>query len=411
MMTLVTEPASRVAVSGDRAGDRPAVDGLRVCMVSFYFHPDYSGSSIQAFNLSRELLTYGIRPIIVSANLGGRPRRERYEDIVVHRLPVARRWGLQIPSFWAMLASFLVRHRREFDIVHAHGTLQHGTAALCGRALGKPTILKIAMAGSDIAFHRQGRLWGAFNRFMVSRFDRYVATTDVIAREIGQQLDGSRTVRIPNGVDTEKHSPLPVEARAVLRSRLGLPAGPLVAFVGIINGRKNVDGILRIWQRVVAARAPGHLVLVGPVPDDTPAARRFRSQIDEYVRANDLGGRVTFTGYRSDVVPYLQASDLFLFPSRQEGMPNVVLEAMACGLPALVSGSAGVESVIEHDVDGYSIDVNDEAGFARALVGLLASPRLRDNLGTAARRTAVEKFSLAAVARQYVSLYADIAGR
>jgi glycosyltransferase involved in cell wall biosynthesis len=397
------------AIDTDRAP--AAVPPVRVCMVSFYFHPDYSGSSIQALNLSAHLRPLGVQPFIVSANLGGHAPVDEHEGIRVYRIPVVRRRDLQIPSFWVSLAAFLVRHRAEYDVIHAHGTMQHGSASLCGRLLNKPALLKVAMAGSDIAFHRQGRLWGAANRFMVSRFSRYIATTEAIAGEFAAQgLDTGKVLRVPNGVDTSACAPLPVEQRRELRRRLGIPAeGPLVTFVGIVNSRKNVDGILRIWQQAVAAGAPGHLALVGPVPLDTPAAVRFNDGLQAFVRAHQLEGRVTFTGYRSDVPACLQASDVFLFPSRQEGMPNSVLEAMACGLPCVVSASAGVEQVVQPGVEGFGVDVADEAGFTRALESLLRDPALRARMGAAARATAVERFSLAAIARRYAHLYRELA--
>jgi len=404
MTSLVACPSIEASVARDSTL-RAAVDGVRVCMVSFYFHPDYSGSSIQALNLSRELVSYGVQPIIVCGNLSNRPRRERYENILVHRLPVARRRNVQIPSFWVSLAAFLVRHRREFDIVHAHGTLQHGTAALCGRLFGKPSILKIAMAGSDIAFNRQGRIWGGLNRFMVEKFDHYVATTDVIAQEIASELDGTRTIRIPNGVDTAKHLPLEADAQVNLRAQLGLPQGPLVTFVGIINGRKNIDGILRIWERAVRHGSPGHLVLVGPVPDDTPSARQYRSQLDEYITAHNLADRVTFTGYRHDAVRYLQAADVFLFPSRQEGMPNVVLEAMASGLPVVAANVGGVADFVESPDGGALVAKGDAAAMGAEILDLVNDEQRRRRAGAFNRQRATTKFSWRTSAEQLLAAY------
>jgi glycosyltransferase involved in cell wall biosynthesis len=403
--------SSSATLPADATGSRDPVQAsrpMRVCMVSFYCHPDYSGSSIQALNLSRHLTRRGVSPFIVSANLSGSPAAGEEGGITIHRVPVARRRDWQITTFWATLSAFLVRHRHDYDIVHAHGTMQHGTASLCARALGKPSILKIAMAGSDIAFHRQGRLWGRVNRAMVSRFDRYIATTDVIAQEFAdQKLDTSRVRHIPNGVDTDTYAPLPIEARRTLRRSLGLPDSPIVSFVGIINGRKNVDGILRIWRQSIAGGAPGHLVLVGPSPDD-PAGLQFVTRVKKFVRSEGLDSRVTFAGYTADVVSYLQASDAFLFPSRQEGMANVVLEAMACGVPCLVSGAAGAHQVVRDGVDGYARPVDDEGGFADALAGLLQDDMRRSEFSARARAGILERFALPVIADKYVSLYEEL---
>lgn len=375
-------------------------------MVSFYFAPNYSGSAIQARNLSRHLAGHGVESTVVSANLSGSPAFEVIDGLPVHRLRVARNANLQIPSFWLGLLWFLLRHRNEFDLFHAHGTLQHGSTSIAGRLGRRPTILKVAMADSDIAFHRQGRLLGFLNRFMVSRFDRYIATTEVIAREFADQgLDVSRVHRIPNGVDTDTYAPVDPVEREALRHRLGLPDGPIVSYVGILNRRKNVDGILRIWRAAVTAGAPGHLVLLGPPP---PAGDSLLDELQAFQQLPGLAGRLSMPGYRDNVSQYLQASDVFLFPSRQEGMPNVVLEAMACGVPSLVSRSAGVDAVVSHGVDGFAYPLDDEAAFAQSVQDLLADAGLRARIGREARRTVEARFSLAAIAERYARLYRDL---
>ncbi len=380
-------------------------------MVSFYFHPNYAGSSIQAFRLSGQLQRLALQPMIVSANLSGGPSYENFRGIPLWRLPVSSSPALQVPSFSVALVRFLIRHRREYDVIHAHGTMQHVVAAFVGRLLGKPAILKVAMADSDIAFQRQGRLSGRVNRLLVARFDRYIATTEAIAAEFpAQGLDASRVRLIPNGVDTDTYMPADAGERARLRRELGLPDGPLVAFVGVVNRRKNVDGILRIFEAAVARGAPGHLIVIGP-PSQQAHVDPYQRELERFVADRGLGARVSFLGFRDPVAPYLRASDVFLFPSRQEGMPNCVLEAMACGLPPLVSRSAGAESIVGDSEHGRLIDITDEAGFAEALERLLRDDELRERLGRNARARIMERFSLGAIAERYAALYRELLGR
>jgi glycosyltransferase involved in cell wall biosynthesis len=375
-------------------------------MVSYYYTPDYSGSAVQARNLSRHLKGLGIDATIVAANLSNSPADEAIGGLRVRRLRVVRNRHLGFVPFWAALFWFLVRHGREFDIIHAHGVLPHVSASLAGAIIGRPTILKVAMAESDLAFHCHGRLLGAINRFLVKRFDRYIATTDAIAEEFAsQRLDVSRVCRIPNGVDTEVYAPLDATARAAVRRELGLPDGPVVLFVGILNRRKNVDGLLRIWRSAVVAGAPGHLAIVGPLPDDDEA---FRQTLRISCGAPELAGRVSMVGYRENVVAYMQASDVFVLPSKREGMANVVLEAMACGLPPLVSRAAGVSAVIADGRNGFSLPIEDEEGFARIVHGLLTNPARTAQLGGEARKTVEARFALSAVATTYARLYDEL---
>jgi glycosyltransferase involved in cell wall biosynthesis len=400
-MAALTSPAGRFDVPPTVAFPR----AVRPCMVSYYFHPSYSGSAIQALSLSRHLIELGAKPMIVAANLTNSPERERIDGIPVHRLRVARARELRIPSFWVALARFLGRHRREFDVIHAHGTLQHGSAAVAGRWLGKPSILKIAMAMSDIAFERQGRLRGTLNHRMVAQFDRYIATTSEIASEFGPQgLDPGKVRLIPNGVDTDLFAPLDRARKDALRRELGLPPGPLVTYVGIVNRRKNVDGTLRVWSEAVTRGASGHLLIVGPL-DETDS---FTGELQSFVREKSLGDRVTFLGFKDPVVPYLKVSDVFLFPSRQEGMPNSVLEAMACGLACIVSRSAGISAVVEHGTTGLAVDIADEVALAAAVTELTRNRERREALGAAAREFVEKQFALRAIARRYMELYREL---
>jgi glycosyltransferase involved in cell wall biosynthesis len=397
-------PESRARADSSATPPRP---GLRACMVSFYFPPNYSGSAVQAHNLSRHLHAKGVTSSIVSANLSGAAASEVVDGIPIHRVPVLKHPAFRVPSFSLSLAWFLIRYRRSYDVIHVHGGLYHGIASIVGRALGKKTLLKVAMANSDIALPAQGRLVGTLNRFLISRFDGYIATTEAIREEFATQgLDTGRVTLVTNGVDTTQHAPLSPAARDALRRTLGLPPGPLITFVGIVNGRKNVDGILRIWQQVIARGLSGQLAIIGPVPggDADPFLRTLNGFIDQH----GLRSRVAFLGQRSDVSRCLQASDVFLFPSRQEGMPNAVLEAMACGLPCLVTKGTGTDGIITDGVDGFLRSIDDEQGFADELVRVLSDAELSARVGGAARRTIVERFSLEAIAGRYAALYQEL---
>lgn len=376
---------------------------IRACMLSFYFHPNYSGSSIQAFNLSQKLRSHGVDPFIVSANLSNGPAHEVIDGISLYRLPVARADDWQIPSFSVAAARFLFSKRKGFDLIHAHGTVQHGVASMVGRLLGKPTILKVAMMGSDLGFEGQGRVTGRLNKLLVSRFDQYIATTAGIASEFADRgLDAKKVALIPNGVDTGVFAPVSPENKRAIRRDLGLPEGPIVACVAIINERKNIDGALRIWREIVKKGLAGHLIFVGPV--HVPGGP-FERQLQAFIRDNGLAERVSLLGRRDRVDLYLQASDVFLFPSRQEGMPNGVLEAMSTGLPCLVSQSSGLERIIQHGVNGFAMEISNEGQFVDVLGRVLQNDSLRQALGGNARDTIERLFSLDTVAKRYRALY------
>jgi glycosyltransferase involved in cell wall biosynthesis len=381
-------------------------------MLSFYFRPSYSGSAIQALNLARKLTGRGVQSRFLSANLSGSPRDEIVEGMPVRRLRIARLGGLQIPSFWIGIAWTLFRERSNIDIIHAHGTLQHTIASLMGRLLRKPTILKIAMAGSDLAFDKQGRVFGRVNERLVRRFDCFIATSREIYDEcIARGLAPERVHAIPNGVDTTMFVPAASkEAKKLLRDRMGLPDRPTVCFVGVLNARKNVDGILRIWRSARLRSGGCRLVLVGPWPrDGNPQENRYCQELLEFVRTHGLESEVAFVGPQADIAAYMRCSDIFLFPSRREGMPNVLLEAMASGLACVTSRAAGTSDLVQHARNGYIFDADDETGMADKVAELLLDPSEAERLGANARDTVERGFSLDETARRYAELYRRLA--
>jgi glycosyltransferase involved in cell wall biosynthesis len=394
-----------VSVPASTAAGRAAP---RACMLSFYFEPSYSGSAIQARNLSRYLMRRGIEVQVVSANLTGSPEREVMDGITVWRLPVSKNPKWQVPSFLFRLAWFLFRHRKSYDVVHAHGTFQHVTASLVARLSGKKSLLKVAMANSDIAFQRQGRLWSRFNRFLVSRFDEFIATSKIVEQEFADHgFARERVNAIPNGVDTEVYRPCDsVAEKRALRARLGLTDRPTICFVGIVIARKNVDFALRVWRAVHARGIDGQLVIVGPLPGRTDVGdQRYYESLREYVEREGLTGKVVFTDLQKDVVSYLRASDAFLFPSRQEGMPNALLEAMAVALPCIASKISGTEDLLQQGRTGYLYPLDDEAAFAECLAGVLTNRAEAQRVGSAAREFIQKSYSLDSISARYDVLY------
>lgn len=381
---------------------------LRACMVSFYYAPEYSGSAIQAGNLCRYLNRMGVETIVVTAMLSSRLPREEMDGIKVFRLKVLKSKDFQIPSFWLALCWFLFRKRKDFDVIHAHGTLQHGPVGIIGRLLGKPTFLKVAMANSDIAFHRHGRIWGRVNKFFFLRFDRYIATSEQIRQEyLSKGLPPEVIVRIPNGVDTDRFRPCgSSQEKEDLKKGFGFPAGPLIMFCGVIIPRKNVELIVRVFCHIHSEHPTAHLALVGPWPvEDETNPGGYMGNLRRLLREAGLQDHVTFTGYRECVDLYLRAADVFFFPSKQEGMPNVLLEAMSCGLPCIVSRISGTEDLIDDGVNGMSLDPESVEEFAGALSAILGNPGLRHQLGNNARTSIMEQFALSRTARRITSLY------
>lgn len=199
---------------------------------------------------------------------------------------------------------------------------------------------------------------------------------------------------IYNGVDLEAFHPRVRDAhRAALRARLGIPPQALVfLFVGGGFERKGVFRLLEALCR--ARRADAHLIVVG----GDKALERARAS----ARTLGVAERVHFAGAQKEVRPWYGAADCFVLPSLYDPFPNAALEAMACGLPAIVTPQCGTAELIEDGVNGFVVEALAVDALARKIAGLDA-PVARD-MGRRARASA-QPLGLDAMAERLLALY------
>ncbi len=228
----------------------------------------------------------------------------------------------------------------------------------------------------------------------------YMANSFACARVVAGQLrvPAERFHVIYNGIDVERFSVTP--DRAGVLAELGVPDdGKVVVMVGRLTRAKNYPMLLE-----VARRCRGTLlvrfVLVGHGELEAELRRR----------ADELGvsDRVHFVGLRHDVERILRAADVFCFTSLHEGFPNALLEAMTAGLPIVTTGFPGAEELVEDGACGFVVPLNDaDAAFAR-LRAYLDDPAMAARMGAAARRKAVERFSMAAMVSRTFAFYREL---
>lgn len=205
-----------------------------------------------------------------------------------------------------------------------------------------------------------------------------------------------------NGVDTQRFEPSSA-SRAAMRKELGLPPESfVVGAVGRLVPIKDHQTLLKAAGLLSKNGIDVHVLLVGSGPE------RERLQA---LAANTLEGRVHFAGDSSRVPEMLNAMDVFVLPSLNEGMSNTLLEAMACGLLVLATNVGGNPEIVEDNISGCLFTPGDTAWLANKLTLLAGNPALIHQLGTAARNHAIESFSLSRMLDTYRSFYLDLAAR
>jgi glycosyltransferase involved in cell wall biosynthesis len=247
--------------------------------------------------------------------------------------------------------------------------------------------------------------WWAF-----TRATRYLSVSPrLVDAYLAAGLPADRIRLVPNGIDLQRFRPATAAERAELRQRLSLPTvRPMVLFVGFFSQDKQPRIAFDAWMSLLERHGiDSSLVFVGAtksayfeVDEDLAAGMRADAA------AKGRGAQVIFAGMTHDVQDYMRAADVFVLPSRREGLPVALLEAMACGLPAVASRLAGsTDTIIDDGVNGFLVPAGDTTAFAAKLAELLSNDALAAALGSHARRMVIERFANTGVAAQWLDAY------
>jgi glycosyltransferase involved in cell wall biosynthesis len=275
------------------------------------------------------------------------------------------------------------------DIIHAHNTTSLHYAVLC-RLLGGGRVL--------ITDHAQiSRVPSPFEWCLT---DVEVAVSrDTAARSLAHTVLPEVKV-LHNGIEVHP----PRRSRAEVRAELGLGEGIVAIHVARFVPLKAQDVVVRA---VAAARARGGaltVVFVGDGPE--------QANVERLAKELGLGpAEVRFLGFRTDVPDLLAASDVFLLPSRTEGLPLSVLEAMTHGLAIVATPVGGVPELCTDERDALFVPVDDPEALAGALLRLAPDTALRARLGEAARTRAARDISFSAMTEAYFALYREMLSR
>ncbi len=317
---------------------------------------------------------------------------------------------------------FLVRDRHRYDVTLVSGfNMLPIAAVIAGRLTGRrcvvrpesPMELRHAIGPESIGKMRLApksllNLFGGLRRWTALRVDRYIAISAEIRTGLLEAgIDPARISSIPNGIDTGKFAPVTAERRQELRGRLGLPAGGrILVYTGRLALTKGVMMLAEIWGDIAPEFPDAHLVLVGTGYGSVDSCE---VELREFVARHGLSHRVTMPGNIPNVNEYLQASDLFVFPSDYEGFGLSILEAMAVGLP-MVSTRVGVAAdVAARYQPEFLVEPHDAAEFKQAVKQLLADQAARESIGARARLEVHAQYSIAAIARRHMEVLAEVA--
>ena len=333
---------------------------------------------------------------------------ENDDELPVGNLPMFKleghsgvldRLGLD-PELLCRLCGVIREYRPDVLVAHGSDTLKYGSSA----SLFNRKVATVYRNIGTASIWANSAVRVKLNRMFLKRMNAVVSVSEYTRRDFINvyRLPESRVTFIPNGVDaTEFDVCSQRAARAEVRSELGLsPTDVLLASVGNLSEEKGHGELLTIISDLTRLGLEMHLVIVGDGP--------LRQQLEQQAQHLDLFGQVHFLGRRDDIPRVLAGADVFVLPSRTEGMPAVLIEAGLAGLPSVAFDVGGVAEVVEHSVTGLVPVSGDLAGFSESLSLLCRDQGNRSAMGDAARIRCQELFDMPKVASQYEAMFLNV---
>jgi len=418
---------------------------LSICFVSLMFSPSVGGAQIRAEKQARQLQALGHKVMIVTLRL----QRCWSKNVSVNGLQVLRVEGMyrldgtlrlgRIGIWPISLNMFLAlwRLRRDYDVIHViQITPLAAVAALIGAIARKPVIISSQSSGktdhqpirSDVEMKLMADTLTDTSFLKVDRTQTWIGAGDI--DNIIQNVPGGcmilyflkrsnaiyqvlssrsrsyliawgfrpeRIVYIPGSVDVEKFRPAPESRSYQIQRKRD------IICVARLEYSKGIDVLLHAWKRLMCTshtwqtHLKPRLLLVG--------AGALQPQLERIAFELNIQDSVEFLGLRTDIIDLLQQSWGFVLPSRGEGMPNALLEAMACGLPCIATRVSGSEDIIADGINGLLVDRERPADLAHALQRLIEDTDLAQSLGKEGRSTVERDYQLKHIVGRCLELY------
>ncbi|MCM2258325.1 MAG: glycosyltransferase family 4 protein [Vicinamibacteria bacterium] len=375
---------------------------MRVALLADRFTPDPGGLSVAAARIARQLVEVGaaVETFALGDDLPpGAQRLDELGDCVpVWRLGPAR----DPEETQALLFERLAARHDEapFDVIHGLYLVRSGfLAAYAGRYLDVPSVVSARGNDLDRAIHDPGRA-----AHVLRALDLASAVTAVsaeLARKARALSPQARVEVVPNGVDTWVFHPVPHDEQ--LHATLELAGRAVIGFAGELRHKKGLTTLLPALAKL-AEKRPVTLLAAGGVRSDAAGYVELFQRRHPEVRLALLPQR---SG--PELPPVYALMDVFVHPSLRDGMPNALLEAMACGRPVVGASAGGIPDVLGDGGCGLLVPPGDVDALVAAIESLLDDRPRAEALANAARERVAREFTPEREAKRYLSLFRELA--
>jgi glycosyltransferase involved in cell wall biosynthesis len=371
----------------------------KICLLADTYPPDVGGLAISVRRNARNLAAAGHEVHVVTPSESRSPdawQAETDGPVTVHRLGTHPRLRDTLADWFELTVNLDMA--AAFDLFHGYFIAYAGyVATLAARYRGKPSI--VSARGNDIDVMPFDHRRAIFVFKALEWANAITAVTQDLARKV-TALSGREDVHlIHNGVAADRFTPRPPDPE--LRAALGLDDRPVIGFLGEARAKKGLGRLLRVFPQLYE-KVPVQMLLVGGVRS------KDRGMVDFFRRQHpDLPLRLVPPQPNEEMSPYYALCDIVILPSLRDGLPNTLLEAMACGRPVVASAVGGMLDVVTDGLDGILLPHDDDT-WVETLHQLLLDPQARERLGQTARQTVLTRFTTPRELEAVLAVYEQV---
>ncbi len=298
------------------------------------------------------------------------------KNLPVTALPIARK------NLRGLLALRKWLRQNRVDVIITHSSTDSWLAGVaCKTMIHPPRIIRLRHVSAAVPKNFP-------TRWLYNKSCRHIVTTgDCIRNQLIEEngFASERITSIPTGLDLQKFNP---GNKISAREQLGLPSSKhIIGIIATLRSWKGHCHLIEAFSQLIKQHDNLHLLIVGEGP--------VRKPLEEMVEQLNLKKEVTFAGNQEDTVPWFQSIDIFVLPSyANEGVPQALMQAMACGLPVIGGAVGGLPETIEEGKTGLLFPPKDVPALTTAIEKLLENQDLASQMGAAAHLAAQEKFGI-----------------
>ena len=373
----------------------------RKLKVGVICYPSLGGSGVVATELGLKMANKGHEMHYITSS---KPFRfmDVHPNVQFHEVTIEGYAVFKYPPYDIALANRIAQviESEQLDLLHVHYAVPHAISAILAKDMAESSIgIITTLHGTDVTILGHDPALKNTLTYGINKSDRVTAVSHSLRNETIELLHPKTEIRtIYNFIDEEKYYP---REAGTLRAELGIAADEKV-LIHISNFRKvkRIPDIIESF-RLIDKKHKTKLLLVGEGPE--------KFDLEEFVETNGLQDDILFLGKRDDLPELLSISDVMLLLSEKEAFGLVLLEAFACGVPAVANAIGGIPEVVEDGVNGFLVELGDVQAVADRVTQLLSDSDLHQQMKEHAIQTVQKNFNSKDIVNQYEELYYEVA--